>query len=180
MVRMGFPRVASESHIIDGDGIMRKHGYQCPMCYSFTAEIPSACPVCKLNLVSSTHLARSYHHLFPVAPFIELEPGTDAGGVAGTKSAAKSESSEAASNDNTGNGTVVKGAASSGPSTTSSQTSSADDRQVFLSKAWFCAGCMRRIEEYENRFICPESHNTYCSECDIFIHESLHNSPGEV
>ena len=30
------------------------------------------CHVCGLSLVSSPHLARSYHHLFPVKPFVEV------------------------------------------------------------------------------------------------------------
>ena len=29
-------------------------------------ELPSQCKVCGLSLMSSSHLARSYHHLFPV------------------------------------------------------------------------------------------------------------------
>jgi len=34
-----------------------------------------SCHVCGLTLVSSPHLARSYHHLFPVQPFVEVGPG---------------------------------------------------------------------------------------------------------
>lgn len=30
------------------------------------------CHVCGLSLVASPHLARSYHHLFPVKPFSEV------------------------------------------------------------------------------------------------------------
>ena len=36
------------------------------------AELPSQCHVCGLSLVASQHLARSYHHLFPVNPFGEV------------------------------------------------------------------------------------------------------------
>ena len=36
------------------------------------AELPASCHVCGLTLVSSPHLARSYHHLFPVQPFREV------------------------------------------------------------------------------------------------------------
>lgn len=32
------------------------------------------CPICALTLVSSPHLARSYHHLFPVANYEEIAP----------------------------------------------------------------------------------------------------------
>ena len=34
--------------------------------------LPSDCRVCGTTLVSSPHLARSYHHLFPVPPFKEV------------------------------------------------------------------------------------------------------------
>ena len=37
-------------------------------------ELPGGCHVCGLTLVSSPHLARSYHHLFPVRPFREVPP----------------------------------------------------------------------------------------------------------
>lgn len=35
------------------------------------------CHICGLTLVSSPHLARSYHHLFPVKPFQELKSVPD-------------------------------------------------------------------------------------------------------
>lgn len=41
-------------------------------CKARVADIPSSCHICRLTLVSSPHLARSYHHLFPVPAFVEL------------------------------------------------------------------------------------------------------------
>ena len=35
-------------------------------------ELPCSCHICGLTLVSSPHLARSYHHLFPVRAFSEI------------------------------------------------------------------------------------------------------------
>lgn len=43
-------------------------------CKALVVDIPSTCHICKLTLVSSPHLARSYHHLFPVNPFEEIQP----------------------------------------------------------------------------------------------------------
>ena len=37
-------------------------------------ELPCSCHICGLTLVSSPHLARSYHHLFPVRAFPEVPP----------------------------------------------------------------------------------------------------------
>ncbi|CAI5979480.1 unnamed protein product [Closterium sp. NIES-65] len=39
---------------------------------SRVCALPAECPECALTLVSSPHLARSYHHLFPVPPFSEV------------------------------------------------------------------------------------------------------------
>lgn len=70
LVRMGFPQRAAE----DASGVafvgeapeLLPGGYACPRCKSRAAELPCRCHVCGLALVSSPHLARSYHHLFPV------------------------------------------------------------------------------------------------------------------
>jgi len=53
-------------------------GYNCPQCGSRYCELPVECKQCGLTLVSAPHLARSYHHLFPIKPFIERTevPGT--------------------------------------------------------------------------------------------------------
>mgnify|MGYP000692086334 FL=1 len=49
----------------------------CPRCSGRIDELPSQCAVCRLTLVSSPHLARSYHHLFPVKAFNELDAAAD-------------------------------------------------------------------------------------------------------
>nr|CAH0101660.1 unnamed protein product [Daphnia galeata] len=46
-------------------------GYNCPQCGSCYCELPVECKQCGLTLVSAPHLARSYHHLFHIKPFIE-------------------------------------------------------------------------------------------------------------
>lgn len=119
-------------------------GFQCPRCKSKVCELPTECPICNLDLVSSPHLARSYHHVFPVAVFLEV------------------------SNDG---------------------------------KAVACYGCQRMLDEappdikhsnvatttaivvenYVNstmKFQCPNCKNIFCHECDLFIHDILHNCPG--
>ncbi|SPO29339.1 probable SSL1 - TFIIH subunit (transcription initiation factor), factor B [Ustilago trichophora] len=44
----------------------RGSGYVCPRCGVKVCDVPTDCPVCGITIVMSTHLARSYHHLFPV------------------------------------------------------------------------------------------------------------------
>jgi transcription factor Ssl1 len=43
-------------------------------CKGRVVELPCSCHICGLTLVSSPHLARSFHHLFPVHAFAEVPP----------------------------------------------------------------------------------------------------------
>lgn len=52
-----------------------RSGYVCPRCQSRCSDLPSDCAVCGLRLILAPHLARTFHHLFPVRPFEELDEG---------------------------------------------------------------------------------------------------------
>lgn len=41
-------------------------------CKARVVDLPCSCHICGLTLISSPHLARSYHHLFPVKAFTEV------------------------------------------------------------------------------------------------------------
>ncbi|KAI4502951.1 hypothetical protein M0802_001995 [Mischocyttarus mexicanus] len=87
LVKMGFPHHALQSsgtdtsiavcmcHAENSDGSVKltSTGFLCPQCLSKHCELPVECRACGLTLVSAPHLARSYHYLFPVAPFKELD-----------------------------------------------------------------------------------------------------------
>ncbi|KAL4972396.1 Ssl1-like-domain-containing protein [Aspergillus desertorum] len=47
-------------------------GYLCSRCNSKVCSLPAECPSCGLTLILSTHLARSYHHLFPLMNWVEV------------------------------------------------------------------------------------------------------------
>eukprot|EP01028_Stygiella_incarcerata_P008725 TRINITY_DN3889_c1_g5_i1.p1 TRINITY_DN3889_c1_g5~~TRINITY_DN3889_c1_g5_i1.p1 ORF type:complete len:480 (-),score=120.89 TRINITY_DN3889_c1_g5_i1:102-1460(-) len=47
-------------------------GYECPRCQAKMCSIPAHCAVCMLRLVPSPHMARTYHHLFPVRDFMDV------------------------------------------------------------------------------------------------------------
>ncbi|KAI0051216.1 TFIIH basal transcription factor complex, subunit SSL1 [Auriscalpium vulgare] len=51
---------------------LRPAGFLCPRCGAKICDVPTDCDVCGLMIVSSPHLARSYHHLFPVKPYIPI------------------------------------------------------------------------------------------------------------
>lgn len=75
--RCGFAPSSAETELkrwlLAGEAcLLRPGGYTCPKCKARVAELPSLCHVCGLSLVASPHLARSYHHLFPVPAFAEV------------------------------------------------------------------------------------------------------------
>ena len=52
--------------------IFARTSYECPRCKAKASELPTDCSVCGLKLILAPHLARSFHHLFPVPPFREI------------------------------------------------------------------------------------------------------------
>ncbi|WAR15378.1 TF2H2-like protein [Mya arenaria] len=77
LIRMGFPHQQLGS---DKDKPAITTGYFCPQCKSKYCELPIECKACGLTLVSAPHLARSYHHLFPLdqskeVPVTDFDPG---------------------------------------------------------------------------------------------------------
>ncbi|KAH7620949.1 putative General transcription factor IIH subunit 2 [Nannochloris sp. 'desiccata'] len=76
LVRMGFPAKASSApgaaSFIGSTCELQPGAYICPRCKARVDALPAECHVCGLTLVSSPHLARSYHHLFPVRAFEEV------------------------------------------------------------------------------------------------------------
>lgn len=73
---MGFPQKAADGPtavaFVGADCLLQGGGFTCPRCKARVLDLPSTCHVCGLTLVSSSQLARSYHHLFPVKPFVEI------------------------------------------------------------------------------------------------------------
>ncbi|KAL8138853.1 hypothetical protein V2J09_004854, partial [Rumex salicifolius] len=135
LIKMGFPQRAAEGTI----SICACHkeakigvGYTCPRCKARVCELPTECRICGLTLVSSPHLARSYHHLFPIAPFDEVPH---------------------------------------------SQLNNANQKEPQT-----CFGCQQSlvspgiVSSYS--VTCPKCKKYFCLDCDIYIHESLHNCPG--
>ena len=144
LVKMGFPRRVSEqspsfcachSRLVYG-------GYICPNCKSKVCVLPTVCPCCILTLILSTHLARSYHHLFPLTLFIEV------------------------------------------PVSSSYQTNYCFGCHVKFPKAIDpskrAAGYYKQKKEFQSsfRYRCTLCGCDFCIDCDVFIHEVLHNCPG--
>lgn len=133
LVKMGFPSRISEvtSTLCSCHSKITRGGYICPRCFSKVCNLPSQCPCCDLTLVFSTHLARSYHHLFPLKPYRE----------------------------------VAK-------------------QYAYLHDQ--CFSCQAAFPHYESlfedgntsRYSCSDCNNFFCIDCDLYVHETLHNCPG--
>jgi len=171
MVQMGFPtRTKSEIptlvHASRDTKLLSRTAYTCPQCRAKIQELPADCVVCGLKLVLSPHLARSFHHLFPVAPFSELKDPVKA---------------------------LPEPTVSSNPQIIASNNIL--DSKLRLSAAdepTTCFACLRLIgvpskprddgveDEGEEmlRYKCPECKNVFCVNCDSFLHDALHNCPG--
>ncbi|KAK7526531.1 Ssl1-like-domain-containing protein [Phyllosticta citriasiana] len=68
LLMMGFPSRITEHDptICACHGALTRGGYLCSRCKAKVCALPATCPSCGLTLILSTHLARSYHHLFPL------------------------------------------------------------------------------------------------------------------
>lgn len=151
-IYMGFPKRVFDvnpSYGFEGKKMkLSTDAYICPRCHTRTTDIPTNCCVCNLQLNSSSHIARSHHHLFPVPNFIEFEMKT----IDEVLTPVCLDSTWTNSNENQG----FNGAA--------------DFR---------CQGCLDGLG-FEGKIVfkCPQCFSIFCVECDLFIHDSLHNCPG--
>ncbi|KEQ99248.1 hypothetical protein AUEXF2481DRAFT_36561 [Aureobasidium subglaciale EXF-2481] len=74
LLQMGFPSRYTEEKatLCACHGVLTQGGYNCSRCAAKVCSLPQTCPACDLTLILSTHLARSYHHLFPLLLWNEV------------------------------------------------------------------------------------------------------------
>lgn len=74
LLMMGFPSrtVEARPSLCACHSKPSRGGYLCSRCGSKVCSLPAECPSCALTLILSTHLARSYHHLFPLMNWVEV------------------------------------------------------------------------------------------------------------
>lgn len=137
LIKMGFPHGVVQDPLsktemsmmsmcmchLDGNRNLSISGYYCPQCQAKYCELPVECVVCGLTLVLAPHLARSYHHLFPILNFIEI---------------------------------------------------------VNQSNATHCFGCQKQLHVELDGYLfkCPKCEKLYCTDCNNFIHDTLHTCVG--
>ncbi|KAJ3472162.1 hypothetical protein NLG97_g11231 [Lecanicillium saksenae] len=154
LLMMGFPsRVLAPGGTVSYCACHNKpcrEGFLCTRCGSRVCRLPAECPSCALTLILSTHLARSYHHLFPLRNWVEVSWADAARSAAcfscqcpfpepTSRSKANGDKSAAADEDDR---PTAKGVSES------------------------------------SRYACEVCGNHFCIDCDVYAHEIIHNCPG--
>lgn len=169
LMMMGFPsRVVEDSPTMCAcHGILSTGGYTCSRCSAKVCSLPVTCPSCQLTLLLSTHLARSYHHLFPLRNWAEVS--WKRAREKGTKCCVSCLSSfpDPPRVEETDGETETNGQPLTEKADGSGRQRQIDDDESKEQKA-------SESSRYECR-VC-ESH--FCIDCDMFCHMVLHNCPG--
>ncbi|KAI9757677.1 MAG: hypothetical protein M1815_000324 [Lichina confinis] len=74
LLMMGFPSriVEDNASLCACHSKLTRGGYLCSRCTAKVCSLPAECAACGLTLILSTHLARSYQHLFPLRNWVEV------------------------------------------------------------------------------------------------------------
>ncbi|KAK3943480.1 TFIIH basal transcription factor complex p47 subunit [Diplogelasinospora grovesii] len=139
-----------------------RQGYACTRCRAKVCRLPAECPACGLTLILSTHLARSYHHLFPLKNWVEV-PWAEAK----KSTACYSCLSPFPPIPPKPTRIIIKGAKpSNAPGVPS------------VSKAPVPPEAVVKGVSESGRYACQVCGNHFCIDCDVFAHEVIHNCPG--
>jgi transcription initiation factor TFIIH subunit 2 len=136
-------------------------GYICPRCHTKVCSLPQTCPACGLTLILSTHLARSYHHLFPLRNFIEVS-WSRAKEVGALQCKGCLKLFPPIPNDIKQNGV-----------TETEDFILGEDGVIQNAHASLVEGSSE-----SSRYECQNCHNHFCVDCDVFCHQTLFNCPG--
>jgi transcription initiation factor TFIIH subunit 2 len=157
LLMMGFPSRVFESSktFCACHSRPSRGGYLCSRCQSKVCALPSTCPACGLTLILSTHLARSYHHLFPLRNWKE---------VSWVRAAKKR-----------GQGSCF-GCGTGFPEVPSAEARGKRRESVVVPGV---AGRGKETGVSESgRYECGSCGSFFCIDCDVFAHEVVHNCPG--
>ena len=163
LLTMGFPSRIDEAHA----SLCACHarpsvgGFLCTRCSAKVCGLPMQCPTCGLQLVQSTHLARSYHHLFPLKNYIEV-----------SWDGAKQKGSESCF------GCLLEFPAAPrsvhGPGQTDGVSKA---RRKSGAKGAGGAEPPKGASE-SSRYACTSCGEHFCIDCDVYNHDILHNCAG--
>lgn len=173
LLMMGFPSrsLASKDHVslCACHNRPTREGYACTRCRAKVCRLPAECPVCALTLVLSTHLARSYHHLFPLRGWVEV-------------SWAEAAAAATASRREGGGGACFACLApfpAMPPQQAQAQVyGNGRDRDKGKERGGLAPEVKAAGVSESGRYACTVCGNHFCIDCDVFAHEVIHNCPG--
>lgn len=192
LLMMGFP-----SRIVDRVPTLcachsspTRGGYLCSRCNSKVCSLPTTCPVCKLTLILSTHLARSYHHLFPLQNWTEVSwqraNRSSQRACFGCQASFPTKRSAAARppaaplsyiNNNQFNNKSKNKQNSSKDQASSTSAAGTGNQPNQPQELVVGVGVADGVSE-SGRYECGTCHRFFCIDCDVFAHEIVHNCPG--
>ncbi|KAL8365685.1 hypothetical protein RB595_004473 [Gaeumannomyces hyphopodioides] len=188
LLMMGFPSrtTGTDPALCACHNRPTRDGFLCTRCGSRVCRLPAECPACGLTLILSTHLARSYHHLFPLRIWVEVpwsdahrsvacfaclapfpDPATKGGGAAAAASAAAvAQDKRKGKEGSSGRHLEVPSA--------STKSGRAQKKKGGASAA---PETPKGVSE-SSRYMCQVCRKHFCIDCDVFAHEVVHNCPG--
>lgn len=193
LLKMGLPNLHSseKATMCACHGSPTKTGYLCPQCQVKVCSVPAQCPGCGMQLIQSTHLARSYHHLFPLRNFMEVSWAD----LRRMKRAGERVRKTCASCAVThfpepladtvphgdhemgdGAGDMLSGernGITDGGSTAARRRQSKGNTKKPPTERRMLAGYSET-----HRYRCENCNEHYCIHCDVLFHDVLHNCPG--
>ena len=160
-----------------------REGYPCTHCATRVCKLPAVCPACGLTLILSTHLARSYHHLFPLRGWVDV-----------SWASAKASPSDVCFSCLTPFPTAprplpllpppppqqqqrVEVQQDNTPITNGIARKRRLEDYTDIAQAPLDRSAVKGISE-SGRYACVVCGNHFCIDCDVFAHEVLHNCPG--
>ena len=185
LLMMGFP-----SRIVDPEPTLcachskpTRGGYLCSRCSSKVCALPTTCPACGLTLILSTHLARSYHHLFPLRNWKEVNwakaatnPQRACFGCQSPFPTPPPNAGRVLKRQSTGgqNHERMSLATTKGDPRISSHRLSGDGKGKDVAAVTVNKDGVSESGRYQ----CETCGCFFCIDCDVFAHEVVHNCPG--
>ncbi|KAF1923770.1 TFIIH basal transcription factor complex p44 subunit [Didymella exigua CBS 183.55] len=156
LMMMGFPsRVVEDTPTICAcHGNLTLGGYTCSRCSAKVCSLPVTCPSCQLTLLLSTHLARSYHHLFPLRNWATVS----------WQRAREKDSKDCVACLTTFPKILSKQDMLNGHAEGKTQAEDEENGEQHASES--------------ARYECRSCESHFCIDCDVFCHMVLHNCPG--
>lgn len=184
LMLMGFPsRITEDSPTLCAcHSALSSGGYICPRCKAKVCSLPMTCPCCRLSLALSQHLARSYHHLFPLRNWAEVS--WDRAREVGSFKCFGCNCDFPDPPDVDADTTMQDADADATTATANNQGKDMEKRK----EGGKGKGKEKATEEPEEqeetrasesaRYECPVCHLHFCVDCDVYAHTELFNCAG--